>query len=59
MPSGRPALLCQVRGIGGYLAKVAASSRTEGRLTRTEARVLGRYLAGVIGTFQGAEPQST
>ncbi len=38
--------------IGGYLAKVAAEFETEGRLTRTEARVLGGYLAGVIGTFK-------
>jgi hypothetical protein len=37
--------------IGGHLAKVAAEVETEGRLTRTEARVLGGYLAGVIGTF--------
>lgn len=38
--------------IGGYLGKVAAEFEREGRLTRTEARVLGGYLAGVIGTFR-------
>ncbi len=38
--------------IGGYLAKVAAEMETEGRLTRTEARLLGQYLAGVIATFR-------
>ncbi len=38
--------------IGGYLGKVAAAFETEGRLSRTEARVLGGYLAGVVGTFR-------
>ena len=38
--------------IGGYLAKVAAEMESEGRLTRTEARLLGQYLAGVIATFR-------
>lgn len=38
--------------IGGYLAKVAAEMEAEGRLTRTEARVLGRYVAGVVATFR-------
>ncbi|MEZ5798288.1 MAG: hypothetical protein R3D63_12845 [Paracoccaceae bacterium] len=38
--------------IGGYLAKVAAEMEIEGRLTRTEARVLGGYLAGIITTFK-------
>ena len=40
------------QAIGGYLGKVAAEFEREGRLTRTEARVLGGYLAGVIGTFR-------
>lgn len=38
--------------IGGYLGKVAAEMETTGALTRTEARVLGGYLGGVIGTFR-------
>lgn len=38
--------------IGSYLGRVAAEIEGEGRLTRTEARVLGTYLAGVIGTFR-------
>jgi len=38
--------------IGGYLAKVAAEMEAEGRLTRTEARIMGGYLGGVIATFR-------
>ncbi len=38
--------------IGGYLGKVAAEMETQGALTRTEARVLGAYVTGVIGTFR-------
>lgn len=38
--------------IGGYLGRVAAEMETEGRLTRVEARVLGQYVAGVVGTFR-------
>lgn len=38
--------------IGGHLGRVAAEMETEGRLTRTEARLLGGYLAGVIATFR-------
>ncbi len=38
--------------IGSHLARIAAELETEGSLTRTESRLLGRYLAGVIGTFQ-------
>lgn len=38
--------------IGGYLAKVAAELEAEGRLTRTEARILGQYLGGIIATFR-------
>ena len=38
--------------IGGYLGRVAAEMETEGRLSRTEARILGQYLAGVIATFR-------
>jgi hypothetical protein len=38
--------------IGGYLAKVAAEMEAEGRLTRTEARVLGGYVGGIVGTFR-------
>lgn len=38
--------------IGGYLAKVAAELENEGRLTRTEARVLGKYVSGVVATFR-------
>lgn len=40
------------RTIGGYLGRVAAELETEGRLTRTEARILGQYLAGIIATFR-------
>ena len=38
--------------IGGYLAKVAAEIEAEGRLTRTEARVLGGYVGGIVATFR-------
>ena len=38
--------------IGGYLGRVAAEMETEGRLSRTEARILGQYLAGIIATFR-------
>jgi hypothetical protein len=40
------------QAIGGYLGKVAAEFEREGRLSRTEARVLGGYVAGVVGTFR-------
>ena len=38
--------------ITGHLGRVAAEVENEGRLTRTEARVLGRYLTAVAGTFR-------
>ena len=38
--------------IGGHLGQVAAEMETEGRLTRTETRVLGRYLAALTLTFR-------
>jgi hypothetical protein len=38
--------------ISGYLGRVAAEMETEGRLNRTEARVLGGYLKSVAGTFR-------
>lgn len=38
--------------ITGHLARVAAEVETEGRLTRTEARVLGVYLKAVAATFR-------
>jgi hypothetical protein len=38
--------------IGGYLGRVAAEMETEGRLNRTEARILGGYLKAVVATFQ-------
>lgn len=37
--------------ITGHLARVAAELETEGSLTRTEARVLGRYLSALTATF--------
>ncbi len=37
--------------IAGHLARVAAELETEGRLTRTETRVLGGYLKAVAATF--------
>lgn len=38
--------------ITGHLARVAGEMEGRGALTRTEARVLGRYLAGLAGTFR-------
>lgn len=38
--------------ITGHLARVAAELETEGRLTRTETRVLGNYLGAVATTFR-------
>jgi hypothetical protein len=38
--------------ITGHLGRVAAEMETEGRLTRTEARILGTYLTGVAATFR-------
>ncbi len=38
--------------IGGHFARIAAEQETEGRLSRSEARLLGRYLTGIIATFQ-------
>jgi hypothetical protein len=38
--------------ISGYLGRVAAEMETEGRLNRTESRVLGVYLKAVAGTFR-------
>lgn len=38
--------------ISGHLGRVAAELETEGQLTRTETRVLGRYLASISRTFQ-------
>lgn len=38
--------------ITGHLGRVAAEMENEGRLNRTEARVLGVYLKAVAGTFQ-------
>jgi len=38
--------------IGSHLGRVAAEIEAEGRLTRIEARVLGQYVAGVVGTFR-------
>jgi hypothetical protein len=38
--------------ITGHLGRVAAEMEVEGRLSRTEARVLGRYLTAVAGTFR-------
>jgi hypothetical protein len=38
--------------ITGHLGRVAAEMETEGRLNRTEARVLGVYLGAVATTFQ-------
>ena len=41
--------------ITGHLGRVAAEVEAEGRLTRTEARVLGRYLTAVAGTFRALD----
>ena len=38
--------------ISGYLGRVAAEMEAEGRLTRTEARMLGGYLKAVAATFR-------
>lgn len=38
--------------ITGHLARVAAEVEAEGRLSRTEARILGVYLKAVAGTFR-------
>ncbi|MGV8952169.1 MAG: hypothetical protein ACOH2M_13760 [Cypionkella sp.] len=38
--------------ITGHMLRVAGEVEAEGRLTRTEARILGRYLAAITGTFQ-------
>ena len=38
--------------ISGHMGRVAAELETEGRLTRLESRVLGKYLSAVAGTFQ-------
>jgi hypothetical protein len=38
--------------ITGHLGRVAAEMETEGRLSRTEARVLGKYLTAVAATFR-------
>ena len=38
--------------ITGHLARVAGEVEAEGRLTRTEARILGRYLAGLTASFR-------
>jgi hypothetical protein len=38
--------------ITGHLGRVAAEVEAEGRLTRTEARVLGGYLKAVAATFR-------
>ena len=38
--------------ITGHLARVAAEVEAEGKLSRTEARILGVYLKAVAGTFR-------
>lgn len=38
--------------ITGHLLRVAGEVEAEGRLTRTEARILGRYLAALTATFR-------
>jgi hypothetical protein len=38
--------------ITGHMLRVAGEVEAEGRLTRTEARILGRYLTAVTGTFR-------
>ncbi len=38
--------------ITGHLGRVAAEVEAEGRLSRTEARILGVYLKAVAGTFR-------
>lgn len=51
-PRSHAATLPSSRGSAAIWPRVAAELESEGRLTRTESRLLGRYLAGVIGTFQ-------
>ena len=38
--------------ITGHLLRVTGEVETEGQLTRTEARILGRYLTALTGTFR-------
>jgi hypothetical protein len=38
--------------ITGHMLRVAGEVEAEGRLTRTEARILGRYLTAITGTFR-------
>jgi hypothetical protein len=38
--------------ITGHLVRVAGEVEAEGKLTRTEAHILGRYLAALNGTFR-------
>jgi hypothetical protein len=38
--------------ITGHLGRVAAEMEAEGKFTRTETRVLGRYLTALAGTFR-------
>jgi len=38
--------------IGGHFPRIAAELETEGRLSRTETKVLGQYLGGIIATFR-------
>lgn len=38
--------------ITGHLGRVAGEVESEGRLTRTEARILGKYLTALNGTFR-------
>ena len=38
--------------IAGHLARVAAELETEGRLTRTEARLIGGYVNALSATFR-------
>lgn len=38
--------------ITGHLLRVAGEVEAEGQLTRTEARILGRYLTALTGTFR-------
>jgi hypothetical protein len=38
--------------ITGHLVRIAAELETEGRLTRSETRVLGRYVAAISATFR-------
>lgn len=38
--------------IGTHFARIAAEMEAEGRFSRSETRILGQYLSGVIGTFR-------